>query len=111
MPQVDHDNNINQIKYCIINKYGQVLLISCQTFFFCFLFFNRRDISYFGINVCIIEPGFFKTQVTSLEPIEKELHRLWNQLTPEQKDSYGDKYLEKCKYWRRSHSAATPLPS
>ncbi|XP_062326523.1 retinol dehydrogenase 5 [Osmerus eperlanus] len=55
----------------------------------------RRDISYFGINVCIIEPGFFKTQVTSLEPIERELHRLWNQLTPEVKASYGDKYLEK----------------
>lgn len=55
----------------------------------------RRDISYFGIKVCIIEPGFFKTAVTSLEPIERELHRLWDQLTPEVKASYGDKYLEK----------------
>ncbi|CAG5979049.1 unnamed protein product [Menidia menidia] len=55
----------------------------------------RRDIDYFGIKVCIIEPGFFKTAVTSLDPIERELHRLWNQLTPEVKASYGDKYLEK----------------
>ncbi|XP_032369236.1 retinol dehydrogenase 5 [Etheostoma spectabile] len=55
----------------------------------------RRDINYFGINVCIIEPGFFKTAVTSLEPLEKELHRLWNQLSPEVKASYGDKYLDK----------------
>ncbi|XP_067252575.1 retinol dehydrogenase 5 [Chanodichthys erythropterus] len=55
----------------------------------------RRDIQNFGVNVCIIEPGFFKTQVTSLEPIERELHRLWNQLTPEVKESYGDKYLDK----------------
>ncbi|XP_030633504.1 retinol dehydrogenase 5 [Chanos chanos] len=55
----------------------------------------RRDIHYFGIKVCIIEPGFFKTQVTSLEPIERELHRLWNQLTPEVKASYGEKYLDK----------------
>ncbi|XP_067270856.1 retinol dehydrogenase 5 isoform X1 [Pseudorasbora parva] len=55
----------------------------------------RRDIQNFGVNVCIIEPGFFKTQVTSLEPIEKELHRLWNQLTPEVKESYGEKYLDK----------------
>ncbi|XP_017560311.1 retinol dehydrogenase 5 [Pygocentrus nattereri] len=54
----------------------------------------RRDIHYFGIKVCIIEPGFFKTQVTSLEPIERELCRLWNQLTPEVKESYGDKYLD-----------------
>ncbi|XP_026788605.1 retinol dehydrogenase 5 isoform X2 [Pangasianodon hypophthalmus] len=55
----------------------------------------RRDIQHFGIKVCIIEPGFFKTQVTSLEPLERELHRLWNQLTPEVKESYGEKYLDK----------------
>uniref|UniRef100_A0A3P9B8J8 Retinol dehydrogenase 5 (11-cis/9-cis) n=1 Tax=Maylandia zebra TaxID=106582 RepID=A0A3P9B8J8_9CICH len=46
------------------------------------------------IKVCIVEPGFFKTAVTSLEPIERELHRLWNQLSPEVKASYGDKYLD-----------------
>lgn len=57
---------------------------------------TRRDINYFGINVCIIEPGFFKTAVTSLDPLERELHRLWNQLTPEVQASYGDKYLDKC---------------
>ncbi|KAG7261862.1 hypothetical protein CRUP_003695, partial [Coryphaenoides rupestris] len=33
--------------------------------------------------------------VTSLEPIERELHRLWNQLNPEVQASYGDKYLDK----------------
>lgn len=57
----------------------------------------RRDINYFGINVCIIEPGFFKTAVTSLDPLERELHRLWDQLSPEVQASYGDKYLDKCK--------------
>ncbi|KAF0034559.1 hypothetical protein F2P81_012317 [Scophthalmus maximus] len=55
----------------------------------------RRDINYFGIDVCIIEPGFFKTAVTSLDPIERELHRLWNQLSPEVQATYGDKYLDK----------------
>ncbi|KAJ8378292.1 hypothetical protein AAFF_G00244270 [Aldrovandia affinis] len=54
----------------------------------------RRDIHYFGIKVCIIEPGFFKTAVTNLGPLERELHRLWNQLTPEVRDSYGQKYLD-----------------
>ncbi|XP_035244908.1 retinol dehydrogenase 5 [Anguilla anguilla] len=53
----------------------------------------RRDIHYFGVKVCIIEPGFFKTAVTNLESLERELHRLWNQLTPEVRDSYGEKYL------------------
>ncbi|XP_033995252.1 retinol dehydrogenase 5 [Trematomus bernacchii] len=61
----------------------------------CFSDCLRRDINYFGINVCIIEPGFFKTAVTSLDPLERELHRLWNQLTPEVQASYGDKYLDK----------------
>ncbi|XP_051551271.1 retinol dehydrogenase 7-like isoform X1 [Myxocyprinus asiaticus] len=70
--------------YCI-SKFGVESFSDCL----------RRDIQYFGVNVCIIEPGFFKTQVTSLEPIERELHRLWNQLTPEVKESYGDKYLDK----------------
>ncbi|XP_061894244.1 retinol dehydrogenase 5 [Entelurus aequoreus] len=55
----------------------------------------RRDINYFGVKVCIIEPGFFKTAVTNLDPIERELHRLWDQLSPEVQASYGDKYLDK----------------
>uniref|UniRef100_A0A3B3VQM8 Retinol dehydrogenase 5 (11-cis/9-cis) n=1 Tax=Poecilia latipinna TaxID=48699 RepID=A0A3B3VQM8_9TELE len=63
----------------------------------------RRDISYFGIKVCIIEPGFFKTAVTNLDPIERELHRLWNQLSPEVKASYGEKYLDNCKYKLKLH--------
>ncbi|KAI7791114.1 putative 11-cis retinol dehydrogenase [Triplophysa rosa] len=70
--------------YCI-SKFGVESFSDCL----------RRDIQYFGIKVCIIEPGFFKTQVTSLEPIERELHRLWNQLPTEVKESYGDKYLDK----------------
>lgn len=56
--------------------------------------------------MCIIEPGFFKTAVTSLDPLERELHRLWNQLSPEVQASYGDKYLNKCKShfeWTVSH--------
>ncbi|XP_064162220.1 retinol dehydrogenase 7-like [Anguilla rostrata] len=58
----------------------------------------RRDIHYFGVKVCIIEPGFFKTAVTNLESLERELHRLWNQLTPEVRDSYGEKYLLNCEH-------------
>nr|XP_006636668.2 PREDICTED: retinol dehydrogenase 7-like isoform X1 [Lepisosteus oculatus] len=54
----------------------------------------RRDMYHFDINVSIIEPGFFKTGVTSLEVIERDLLRLWNCLPSEVKDSYGDKYYE-----------------
>nr|XP_005997700.2 PREDICTED: dehydrogenase/reductase SDR family member 9 [Latimeria chalumnae] len=54
----------------------------------------RRDMQYFGLKVSIIEPGFFKTGVTSLAAIEKDLLRLWGRLTPEVRDSYGNKYFE-----------------
>ncbi|MEE6521847.1 hypothetical protein FKM82_020180 [Ascaphus truei] len=58
----------------------------------------RRDMQHFGVKVSIIEPGFFKTGVTSLDIIEKDLHRLWDRLTPEVRHSYGDIYFNKCKY-------------
>ncbi|XP_075036805.1 retinol dehydrogenase 16-like [Mixophyes fleayi] len=54
----------------------------------------RRDMQHFGMKVSIIEPGFFKTGVTSLEIIEKDLHRLWNRLAPDLRYSYGDKYFD-----------------
>ncbi|XP_067404015.1 retinol dehydrogenase 7-like [Emydura macquarii macquarii] len=53
----------------------------------------RRDMHHFGVKVSIIEPGFFKTGVTSSGVIERDLLRLWNQLTPEVRESYGDKYF------------------
>ncbi|KAH1184998.1 hypothetical protein KIL84_012939 [Mauremys mutica] len=53
----------------------------------------RRDMQHFGVKVSIIEPGCFKTGVTSSEVIERDLLRLWNQLTPEVRESYGDKYF------------------
>ncbi|XP_048726185.2 dehydrogenase/reductase SDR family member 9 isoform X2 [Caretta caretta] len=52
-----------------------------------------RDMQHFGVKVSIIEPGCFKTAVTNSEVIERDLLRLWNQLTPEVRESYGDKYF------------------
>ncbi|XP_077304022.1 retinol dehydrogenase 7-like isoform X1 [Lithobates pipiens] len=54
----------------------------------------RRDMQHFGVKVSIIEPGFFKTGVTSLEIIEKDLNRLWDRLTPDVRCAYGDKYFQ-----------------
>ncbi|XP_078085436.1 retinol dehydrogenase 7-like [Mustelus asterias] len=54
----------------------------------------RRDMQHFGIKVSIIEPGFFKTETTNLEIIEKNLQQLWERLTPETRDHYGSKYFE-----------------
>ncbi|XP_042350375.1 retinol dehydrogenase 7-like [Plectropomus leopardus] len=54
----------------------------------------RRDMRPFGIQVSIIEPGFFKTAVTSLDGIEADLRRLWTRLPQDVKDSYGDAYFD-----------------
>uniref|UniRef100_A0A672YD83 Retinol dehydrogenase 1 n=1 Tax=Sphaeramia orbicularis TaxID=375764 RepID=A0A672YD83_9TELE len=50
----------------------------------------RREMQHFGINVSIIEPGFFKTAVTRPDLIEADLRRLWTRLPQDVKDSYGD---------------------
>uniref|UniRef100_A0A8C4TA83 Retinol dehydrogenase 1 n=2 Tax=Erpetoichthys calabaricus TaxID=27687 RepID=A0A8C4TA83_ERPCA len=55
----------------------------------------RKDMKHFDIKVSIIEPGFFKTQITNVQPIEKELRRLWSALTPEIKSSYGTDYIDR----------------
>ncbi|XP_028248893.1 retinol dehydrogenase 1 [Parambassis ranga] len=54
----------------------------------------RRDMRHFGIKVSIIEPGFFKTNVTSLDLIHADLKRLWNRLPQFVKDSYGPTYFD-----------------
>lgn len=52
----------------------------------------------FGIKVSIIEPGFFKTNVTRLDLIEADLRRLWSRLPQEVKDCYGPTYFDDCEW-------------
>lgn len=52
----------------------------------------------FGISVSIIEPGFFKTNVTRLDLIEADLKRLCGRLPQEVKDSYGPAYFDECEW-------------
>ncbi|XP_061696982.1 retinol dehydrogenase 1 isoform X2 [Syngnathoides biaculeatus] len=54
----------------------------------------RRDMKHFGIQVSIIEPGFFKTNVTRLDLIEADLKRLWTRLPQEVKRTYGETYFD-----------------
>uniref|UniRef100_A0A452H722 Uncharacterized protein n=1 Tax=Gopherus agassizii TaxID=38772 RepID=A0A452H722_9SAUR len=53
----------------------------------------RRDMYHFGVRVSIVEPGFFKTAVTSLDTIEASLQQLWSQLEPEARQSYGEDFF------------------
>ncbi|XP_004601681.2 retinol dehydrogenase 16-like [Sorex araneus] len=53
----------------------------------------RREVSFFGMKVAIIEPGYFKTDASKPEVITKSRQNAWDQCSPEVKDIYGDKYL------------------
>ncbi|XP_054984034.1 retinol dehydrogenase 16-like [Sorex araneus] len=53
----------------------------------------RREVSFFGMKVAIIEPGYFKTDASKLEVFTKAFQNAWDQCSPEVKDIYGDKYL------------------
>lgn len=55
----------------------------------------RRNMKAFGVKVLCIEPGFFKTSVTDVEIIKKNLKKLWEKLPQEIKDDYGHDYVAK----------------
>lgn len=62
-----------------------------------FFFSSRIEMQHFGVKVSIVEHGFFKAEEVNSDIIEKYLFKLWNRLTPEIKDSYGEKYFVECK--------------
>ncbi|KAK1341010.1 hypothetical protein QTO34_017410 [Cnephaeus nilssonii] len=51
----------------------------------------RRELSHFGVKVAIIEPGFFKTFVTSTPVISRSLQEAWDKASPEVKEAYGER--------------------
>ncbi|XP_055235100.1 dehydrogenase/reductase SDR family member 9 isoform X2 [Gorilla gorilla gorilla] len=55
----------------------------------------RRDMKAFGVHVSCIEPGLFKTNLADpVKVIEKKL-AIWEQLSPDIKQQYGEGYIEK----------------
>ncbi|CAN8207230.1 unnamed protein product [Coccothraustes coccothraustes] len=53
----------------------------------------RLEMQNFGVKVCVIEPGYFKTMITNVENLEKNFHASWEKLPAEIKESYGESYL------------------
>ncbi|NWV91135.1 RDH16 dehydrogenase, partial [Machaerirhynchus nigripectus] len=53
----------------------------------------RLEMRNFGVKVCVIEPGYFKTMITNTENLEKNFLSSWQKLPEEIKSSYGEGYL------------------
>ncbi|NWI37868.1 RDH16 dehydrogenase, partial [Picathartes gymnocephalus] len=53
----------------------------------------RLEMRNFGVKVCVIEPGYFKTMITNVESLEKNFYDSWKKLPEEIKASYGEDYL------------------
>ncbi|XP_061272756.1 retinol dehydrogenase 16-like [Bos javanicus] len=52
----------------------------------------RRELSYFGVKVAMIEPGYFVTNMTQDEGFIGYLQALWNWASPELKELYGENF-------------------
>ncbi|XP_068519457.1 retinol dehydrogenase 16-like [Anas acuta] len=54
----------------------------------------RLEMRHFGVKVSIIEPGYFKTGITSAESLEKCFLSTWEKVSDETKAAYGENYLK-----------------
>ncbi|XP_028929818.1 short-chain dehydrogenase/reductase family 9C member 7 [Ornithorhynchus anatinus] len=54
----------------------------------------RRELHYFGVKVCVIEPGNYRTSILGTQGVEERLRRLWERLPQETRDSYGEQYFQ-----------------
>ncbi|XP_075810375.1 retinol dehydrogenase 16-like [Microtus pennsylvanicus] len=53
----------------------------------------RRELSYFGVKVAIIEPGFFQTAISNSDRHFSHNKMLWDRASPEVKEIYDEKFL------------------
>ncbi|CAO2581998.1 Retinol dehydrogenase 16 [Lemmus lemmus] len=56
----------------------------------------RRELSYFGVKVSIIEPGNYRTSILGQEALQSRMKKLWDRLPQETRDSYGEEYFRVC---------------
>ncbi|XP_072274388.1 dehydrogenase/reductase SDR family member 9 [Pyxicephalus adspersus] len=54
----------------------------------------RRDMKAFGVKVCCIEPGLFKTPLSDPHKVLQQRTLIWEKLSASIKEEYGDNYLQ-----------------
>lgn len=62
------------------------------------------------MQVAIIEPGSFQTNLTDIETLVKSLEHLWEQLPAETQAAYGQDDIQSCEY-PLCVALALPCPS
>ncbi|KAM4797470.1 retinol dehydrogenase 7-like [Rhinophrynus dorsalis] len=55
----------------------------------------RREMRPFGVKVCMVEPGFFNTQITNINLVKQSIQKAWERATDEIRKNYGQEYYEK----------------
>lgn len=50
---------------------------------------------HFGVKVICIEPGFFRTNMSSSDVIQRQFEKLWAKLPQEIREDYGNDYIDK----------------
>lgn len=71
---------------------------------------SRLEMRHFGVKVSIIEPGYFKTAITSAESLENCFLSTWEKVSDETKAGYGENYLKGCKYTTSKLKPRSSLP-
>ncbi|XP_038076617.1 retinol dehydrogenase 7-like [Patiria miniata] len=57
----------------------------------------RMSSKAFGVTVHILEPGHFKTNLTSVDGMLASAERIWKRLPPQERDIYGQEYFDAMK--------------
>ncbi|XP_038936531.1 retinol dehydrogenase 16-like [Rattus norvegicus] len=56
----------------------------------------RRELSYFGVKVAIVGPGFFRTNMSNSAILSSNFQMLWDETSSEVREVYGENYLASC---------------
>uniref|UniRef100_A0A0M3IF88 Estradiol 17-beta-dehydrogenase 2 n=1 Tax=Ascaris lumbricoides TaxID=6252 RepID=A0A0M3IF88_ASCLU len=56
---------------------------------------SRQELRLFGVEVIIIEPGFFSTALINYEKVERMTKTLWEQSSDRIRQQYGNEFIEK----------------
>ncbi|XP_041487609.1 dehydrogenase/reductase SDR family member 9 [Microtus oregoni] len=69
----------------------------------------RRDMKAFGVHVSCIEPGLFKTELADPKKTTEKKLAIWEHLSPDIKQQYGEDYIEKSLHKLKNNTCSVNL--